>query len=196
MNDLQFNFAIYMLITAMMLALMTYNVHPVCAPSTICAQLSDEGRVMAFLVMSLVSLGIPYDGTWDFASFYRGLQNVWVRYELRFRNYLTYNGPGTVMSGVIQCSILFCVTIAEGCFWLEILHPRALSVRAIPAVPAVQRDERRVWKPYECGVCFDRDTNICLIPCGHCFCSQCSARLTKCPNCRADIRIQQPLYFN
>ena len=40
----------------------------------------------------------------------------------------------------------------------------------------------------ECRVCMVNRKNTVLIPCGHCLCSNCVKRVTKCPMCRATIR--------
>ena len=40
----------------------------------------------------------------------------------------------------------------------------------------------------ECTICRDRPKDTALIPCGHCLCSNCESRMTKCPMCRVNIQ--------
>jgi hypothetical protein len=49
-----------------------------------------------------------------------------------------------------------------------------------------------------CPVCFDREVNIALVPCGHTYCSQCYEcdKNTKCPQCRSYISSKVKLYFS
>ena len=46
-----------------------------------------------------------------------------------------------------------------------------------------------------CPICFDNNINICLVPCGHTFCSECDIRF-KCAICRTNILSKQKLYFS
>lgn len=48
---------------------------------------------------------------------------------------------------------------------------------------------------YTCGICFDNQREIALIPCGHTFCAKCSMNITKCATCRKDIVSKLRLYF-
>jgi len=42
-----------------------------------------------------------------------------------------------------------------------------------------------------CTICWDRNWNTALIPCGHCLCAVCARRLTNCPQCRKHIDRRQ-----
>jgi len=42
-----------------------------------------------------------------------------------------------------------------------------------------------------CIICYDRNWNTALIPCGHCLCEVCARRVTSCPQCRQDIKRRQ-----
>lgn len=48
---------------------------------------------------------------------------------------------------------------------------------------------------YTCGICFDGQREIALIPCGHTFCPNCSLNLNKCAVCRKDIKGRLRLYY-
>lgn len=55
----------------------------------------------------------------------------------------------------------------------------------------------------KCTICIDNTIDICLIPCGHCFCKECIDKsnenrafmTTKCPMCRQEFTIQK-LYID
>ena len=49
-----------------------------------------------------------------------------------------------------------------------------------------------------CPVCFDREVNIALVPCGHTYCHQCydCDKNIKCPQCRSYISSTVKLYFS
>lgn len=42
-------------------------------------------------------------------------------------------------------------------------------------------------EPTECHICMEREPNVALDPCGHCFCSICISGITACPMCRRRI---------
>jgi Zinc finger, C3HC4 type (RING finger) len=49
----------------------------------------------------------------------------------------------------------------------------------------------------ECSICLDRPKSKAMIPCGHCFCDQCSRRIeSTCAICRANIEQKISLHFN
>jgi hypothetical protein len=49
-----------------------------------------------------------------------------------------------------------------------------------------------------CPVCFDREVDTVLVPCGHTYCSGCSEydRSHKCPQCRAPVQRRIKIYFS
>jgi hypothetical protein len=46
----------------------------------------------------------------------------------------------------------------------------------------------------ECKVCMDKKIDICLVPCGHCFCEGCLKNTINCYLCNREIFIKQRLY--
>jgi Zinc finger, C3HC4 type (RING finger) len=49
----------------------------------------------------------------------------------------------------------------------------------------------------ECSICFAEPKAKVMIPCGHCFCDQCSRRIAStCAICRANIEQKYSLHFN
>jgi len=42
-----------------------------------------------------------------------------------------------------------------------------------------------------CIICYDRNWNTALIPCGHCLCDVCARRVTSCPQCRQNVKQRQ-----
>ena len=51
-------------------------------------------------------------------------------------------------------------------------------------------------KMFECKICMEKLNKVMLIPCGHCFCLECSKNLRDCPICRANIQSFNNIYFN
>lgn len=51
-------------------------------------------------------------------------------------------------------------------------------------------------KMFECKICMERLNKIMLVPCGHCFCLECSKNLKECPICRSSISSINNIYFN
>ena len=47
-----------------------------------------------------------------------------------------------------------------------------------------------------CNIWFSRKKDICLVPCGHLFCQECTRNIQKCYFCRKDIKIKQKIYLN
>jgi hypothetical protein len=47
----------------------------------------------------------------------------------------------------------------------------------------------------ECPICFDNQVNICIVPCGHTFCSKCIASSHSCYVCKNEIFMRQSIYF-
>jgi hypothetical protein len=47
----------------------------------------------------------------------------------------------------------------------------------------------------ECKICMDKRVDMCLVPCGHCFCSNCINKASKCYICTREIFIKQKLYI-
>lgn len=51
-------------------------------------------------------------------------------------------------------------------------------------------------KLFECKICMERPNKIMCIPCGHCYCLECSRNLEHCPLCRSKIESINNIYFN
>ena len=51
-------------------------------------------------------------------------------------------------------------------------------------------------KMFECKICMEKLNKIMLVPCGHCFCLECSKSLDNCPICRTPISSINNIYFN
>ena len=51
-------------------------------------------------------------------------------------------------------------------------------------------------KMFECKICMEKLNKVMLIPCGHCFCSDCAKNITECPLCRSNVRDINNIYFN
>ena len=51
-------------------------------------------------------------------------------------------------------------------------------------------------KMFECKICMEKLNKIMLVPCGHCFCLDCSKNLKECPICRSSISSINNIYFN
>jgi len=49
---------------------------------------------------------------------------------------------------------------------------------------------------YDCVVCFDSKVDMMFLPCAHaCVCSNCSARIDRCPLCRKNIRQKRHIFL-
>ena len=50
----------------------------------------------------------------------------------------------------------------------------------------------------KCPICFDKESNIVLIPCGHIICKTCYELSNNlfCPICRSNIEKYNNIYFN
>lgn len=46
-----------------------------------------------------------------------------------------------------------------------------------------------------CSICYEREKNRVIFPCGHTFCDVCIRNLTECPNCRSQINGQMKFYL-
>jgi len=44
-----------------------------------------------------------------------------------------------------------------------------------------------------CTICYERNWNTALIPCGHCLCDVCARRIASCPQCRQLIKRRQKI---
>mmetsp|Transcript_19615 Transcript_19615/g.27378 ORF Transcript_19615/g.27378 Transcript_19615/m.27378 type:complete len:533 (-) Transcript_19615:20-1618(-) len=45
-----------------------------------------------------------------------------------------------------------------------------------------------------CKICYEREMNCTLVPCGHMVCMQCSGRIKRCPHCRVSFQRVQKLF--
>ena len=46
----------------------------------------------------------------------------------------------------------------------------------------------------DCKICFDNLIETILIPCGHCYCNNCSNNMTKCYICQQNIMTKYKIY--
>lgn len=51
-------------------------------------------------------------------------------------------------------------------------------------------------KLFECKICMERLNKVMLVPCGHCFCLECSKKFDSCPICISHIQSVNNIYFN
>ncbi len=51
-------------------------------------------------------------------------------------------------------------------------------------------------KPNTCAICYDRQVDGCLVPCGHTFCISCSGSLSKCPMCTSPIQSRVKMFLS
>lgn len=54
---------------------------------------------------------------------------------------------------------------------------------------------KEVQSDIVCSVCMEREVNMALLNCGHCFCTECSTRCNSCPNCRSSVTKKMKLFF-
>lgn len=47
----------------------------------------------------------------------------------------------------------------------------------------------------ECNICMDRKVNITLLPCMHCYCEECSKKVTSCPFCKKKITQRRKIFM-
>jgi hypothetical protein len=54
----------------------------------------------------------------------------------------------------------------------------------------------KIHHKYQCTVCYENEISICLMPCGHTFCTPCSEKLKKtCFSCNGDITEKTKMYM-
>tara|TARA_E500000178_G_scaffold22251_1_gene20744 strand:- start:1167 stop:1487 length:321 start_codon:yes stop_codon:yes gene_type:complete len=51
------------------------------------------------------------------------------------------------------------------------------------------------YKSYECTICMENDVNVCIVPCGHTFCSKCIKDANRCFICNSDIFMKQKMFI-
>ena len=57
------------------------------------------------------------------------------------------------------------------------------------------KNQIKNYTSYECTICMENDVNMCLIPCGHTFCSKCLKKTDKCYICTSDIFMKQKMFI-
>jgi len=72
------------------------------------------------------------------------------------------------------------------------------SIRSLIAVGIEDIVGRDTPTKKLCPVCFDREVDLALVPCGHTYCSGCAEydKHTKCPQCRSVVTSKIKLYFS
>ena len=56
-----------------------------------------------------------------------------------------------------------------------------------------RREDKKEFN--ECSICLERPKCIVNVPCGHCFCEECSKDASHCYNCRAIISHKQKIFL-
>jgi len=70
----------------------------------------------------------------------------------------------------------------------------SLAMRELQAHPVSQAQANAQKDKDKCAICFERNWDTTLTPCGHVLCHPCSAKLNHCPNCRTRIVNRQKVY--
>lgn len=52
------------------------------------------------------------------------------------------------------------------------------------------------YSSLDCKICFDNLIEVILLPCGHCYCHNCSNNMTKCYICQQEIKSKHKIYKN
>lgn len=96
------------------------------------------------------------------------------------------------MTGRDSYDSLTAAQLADLCKTINKASRRLATEQAIREVRA-QQQQQNVTKlssehPERCLVCFERDWNSYLNPCGHTLCDECAGRLKFCPQCRVAIQ--------
>lgn len=61
-------------------------------------------------------------------------------------------------------------------------------------IPQVKKEMKKVSEDIACKICFSRDGDAALYPCGHVLCDYCAHRCQNCPVCRREIQEIVTLY--
>jgi pSer/pThr/pTyr-binding forkhead associated (FHA) protein len=72
-----------------------------------------------------------------------------------------------------------------------VVQPADLSLLQIPDV---RKELKKVSEDTACKICFSRDGDAALYPCGHVLCDYCAHRCSNCPVCRREIQEIVKLY--
>ncbi|NBX51604.1 hypothetical protein EBT25_17145 [bacterium] len=73
---------------------------------------------------------------------------------------------------------------------LSNLYDETAAIRTfiVAGVKELMEDEEKMNQNL-CPICFDKEVNMCIVPCGHTICSGCSRKLHgRCPTCRGYVR--------
>lgn len=54
--------------------------------------------------------------------------------------------------------------------------------------------QRKIEENHTCSVCLTRSKDHACVPCGHRYCGQCIAQVSRCPECRRDITQKLRIY--
>ena len=56
--------------------------------------------------------------------------------------------------------------------------------------------DKQILNRFKCTICFENEVKICVTPCGHTFCNNCSKKLDKkCFACNGSVRGKTTLFF-
>ena len=58
------------------------------------------------------------------------------------------------------------------------------------------KNEYTKYLNLDCKICFDNLIEVILLPCGHCYCVNCSNNMTKCYICQQNIQTKHKIYKN
>ncbi|RHY32536.1 hypothetical protein DYB32_002467 [Aphanomyces invadans] len=83
-----------------------------------------------------------------------------------------------------ECSVLQakCLLVSDHCR------------EAVTRVYKVLEEKQRVIDSWNCVICTTTAVDCAFVPCGHMFCTGCSAQCKACPICRQEFIMRLPLY--
>lgn len=78
---------------------------------------------------------------------------------------------------------------------ISVLSTEITSIVDMIKVGIIGIDEDKLNQKL-CPICFEREVNICINPCGHTICATCQTGLTKCPTCRSSVSKFIKIFFS
>ena len=56
--------------------------------------------------------------------------------------------------------------------------------------------DKKIFNKYKCTICYEKEVSMCMIPCGHTFCKDCSEKATKkCFACNGEVTSRTNIYL-